>query len=496
MSLLFFYEILSWTFKKHFLGGKMPDPAATPLNKERPLWPLTILLGAFLIGVAASIFLADEYLGNFSWAILATLGVMFAYWVIGFSIFVHPVRKAQKQGTPVKADKEAYRFADSLYLLGFLFTLSSFAVASHFIVADKRMCDPFSNMSAEARSRLSEAERKKIMDDHLTSLTLEQKAKCDEKNLITDKLVQNSVALITTIIGLILRIFMLRLLPGKQEDMEECCKSIQEMLKGLSNPAAAVTEFTNTVDKLRETAASMAKNGDAMSSTLQRVTEEHNETSKQFQNNLRELQDQVANNFTNGADAIHRRLAALVQEIERLSGEAQNRIRQASMDQRQIHQDTMEQCRQQEFELHKMTKDWLDSCLKVLNDSFTSLTEEVKMAGAPFNDQIQVMLAKIHEELSDYAKKLNEGQIAVDQDRQQRMDAFATALETRLHELTGNLEREGMKGVDGITRLVDNLIFQIAVRIGNALQELEEARQKLHEQQMRQAAEAQDGNRP
>lgn len=474
----------------------MPALTATPLNNERPLWPLVVLMVAFLIGVVASIFLADEYLGNFSWAILATLGVMFAYWAVGYSILVYPVRKAQKQGTAVKADKEAYRFADSLYLLGFLFTLSSFAVASHFIVADKRMCDPFSNMSAEAKSRLSEAERKRIMDDHQTSLTLEQKAKCDEKNLITDKLVQNSVALITTIIGLILRIFMLRLLPGKQEDMEECCKSIQDMLKGLSNPAAAVRDFEITVVKLKETAARMAKNGDDMSATLQRVTEEHNATSNRFLDNVLWLENKVAYDFTNGADAINRRLAALVQEIERLSGEAHDRIRQASKDQRQIHMETMDRCRQQEFELHKMTKEWLDSCLKVLNDSFTTLTEEVKNAGAPFNDQIQVLLRKIHEELSDYAKRLNEGQIAVDQDRQQRMDAFAKAIERRLCDLTSNLESEGMKGVDGITRLVDNLIVQIAVRIGNALQELEEARQKLHEQQMRQAAEAQDGNRP
>ncbi|MDK9722347.1 MAG: hypothetical protein OEL53_14310 [Rhodospirillales bacterium] len=474
----------------------MPDTTATPLHKERPLWPLAILLAAFLIGWLASLILADEYLGNFSWAILATLGVMGAYWVIGIWTFVVPIRKAEKQGTAVKADKEAYRFADSLYLLGFLFTLSSFATASHFIVADKRMCDPFAKMSAETKSRLPEAERKRIVDDHLTSLTLEQKAKCDEKNLITDKLVQNSVALITTIIGLILRILMLRLLPGKQEDMEECCKSIQEMLKGLSNPAAAVRDFEITVVKLKETAASMAKNGEDMSATLQRVTQEHNATSQHFLDNVLWLQNKVAYDFTNGADAIHRRLAALVQQIERLSSEAQDRIRQASMDQRQIHMETMDQCRQQEFELRKMTRDWLDSCLKVLNDSFTTLTEEIKNAGAPFNDQIRAMLAKIHEELSDYAKKLNEGQIAVDQDRQQRMDAFAKAIEKRLCDLVKNLDAEGMKGVDGITRLVDNLIVQIAVRIGKALQELEEARQKLHEQQMKQAALAQDGNRP
>lgn len=463
----------------------MPEPAATPLNKERPLWPLALLLAAFLIGWLASVFLADEYLGNFSWAILATLGVMGAYWVIGIWTFVVPIRKAEKQGTAVKADKEAYRFADSLYLLGFLFTLSSFATASHFIVADKRMCDPFAKMSAEEKAeiyKLPEAEQKKFVDDFIANLAPEQRVKCVDKNLTTDKLVQNSVALVTTILGLILRILMLRLLPGKQEDMAQ----------GLSNPAAAVTEFTNTVDKLREAATKMAQNGDDMSATLQRVSQ----ASEEFKDKLLSLQGQVAYDFTNGADAIHRRLAALVQQIERLSGEAQDRIRQASMDQRQIHMETMEQRRQQEFELHKMTKDWLDSCLKVLNDSFTTLTEEVKKAGAPFNAQISVMLGKIHEELRDYAKRLNEGQIAVDQDRQQRMDAFAKAIEKRLCDLVKNLDAEGTKSVDGIARLVDNLIVQIAVRIGNALQELEEARHKLHEQQMRLAALAQDGHRP
>lgn len=492
MCLLFFYGILSWSFKKHFLGGKMPDPVAPPFDKERPLWPFSYLLITFLIGVAASIFLADKFWDDFSWGILATLGVMVVYWATGMRKFDIPIFGNKKSG---RADKEAYLFADSMYLLGFLFTLSSFATASHFIVADKRKCNPFVEMSAEQKNSLNDEQIKKHVEDFLAKLPRTEREKCDNKNLVTDKLVQNSVALITTIIGLMLRIYTLRQLPGKREDMEECCKSIQEMLKGLSNPAAAVHEFTITVDKLRETAARLAQNGEDMSETLQRVTQEHDATSKQFQDNLRELQDQVAYNFTNGADAIHRRLAALVQEIERLSGEAQGRIRQASMDQRQIHMETMDQCRQQELELHNMTRDWLVSCQKALNDSFTILTEEIKSAGAPFNDQIQVMLRKIHEELANYARKLNASQIDADQDRQQRMDAFAKAIEKRLCDLTGNLEREGMKGVDGISRLVDNLIVQVAMRIGNALQELEEARQKFHEQQMRQAAEAQDGNR-
>lgn len=252
---------------------RKPRPSRLKLRGE-PLFAIFVLLGS------VAIFLSEPYGAPYALGILVPLVLMGIYLIVGVSGMIDAV------------DRES--FADSVYYIGFLFTLVSLAAALFYLRND----DP-------------------------------------ELGLLVSKF---GLALITTIVGLAVRVSLVNFRVDVRQARDVVEEKLADSVRRFNRDVELACErleilMTGTLGKIESTAQGMIDSSDDTAASLRETHDFHTEQLKEM---YARVGVEWANSVTRLATAMEQQLAAAATQtltkIDRIGKKIQDEVDSLSLD--------------------------------------------------------------------------------------------------------------------------------------------------------------------